>query len=166
MPLAERASKAPNIQGVDLSTFEQQSQRGAMKILADAGGSWVGLHSLYDDLLDPKAWDADVRETHDALSTVGRRPWRFLSSRYRRAQRHLAELCLIARPDSIEDRIGTVDAILQEQERRRTFERLSPVAGAVLGNEVGGVKDSDWEAVGQIVEWALALFTDLDSRST
>ena len=161
MPLAERAAKAPNIQGVELSTFEQQSQRGAMKSVADAGRSWVGLHSLYDDLLDPRAWDADVRETHDALSTVGRRPWGFLSPRYRRAQNHLAEVCLIARPDSIEDRIATVDAILQEQERRRTIERLSPVAGAVLGTKWEGV-DSDWEAVGQIVEWTLALFTDVD----
>ncbi len=162
MPVAERAAKAPSIQGVDLYAFEQKSQRDAMKRLADAGESWVGLHSRYDDLLDPRAWDADVRETHDALSTVGRRPWRFLSPRHRRAQRHLSELCLIARPDSIEDRIATVDAILQEQERRRTFERLSPIAGALIGKKWEG-QDSDWEAVGHVVEWALALFTDVDS---
>ncbi len=162
MPLAERAAKAPNIQGVDLCAFEQQSQRGAMKRLTDAGTSWVGLHSQYDDLLDPRAWDADVRKTRDALSTVGRKPWRFLSPGYRRAQKHLSELCLVARPDSIEDRIATVDAILKEQERRRAFERLSPVAGAVLGTRWEG-EDSDWETVGQIVEWALALFTDVDS---
>ncbi len=162
MPVAERAAKAPNIQGVNLRAFEQKSQRDAMKRLVDAGESWVGLHSRYDDLLDPGAWDADVRETHDALSTVGQRPWRFLSPGYRRAQRHLSELCLMARPDRVEDRIATVDAILQEQERRRTFERLSPVAGVVLGTKWEG-QDSDWGAVGQIVEWALALFTDVDS---
>jgi len=162
MPVAERAAKAPDIRGVDLPAFEQQSQRGTMERLADAGRSWDGLHSQYDDLLDPGAWNADVRETHDALSTVGRRPWRFLSPRYRRAQRHLSELCLTARPDSIEDRIATVDAILQEQERRRTFERLSPVAGAVLGTKWEG-QDSDWDAIGRIVEWTLALFTDVDS---
>ena len=162
MPVAERAAKAPNIQGVDLSAFEQRSQRDAMKRLSDAGTSWVGLHSRYDDLLDPGAWNADVREAHDALSTVGRGPWRIVSPRYRRAQKHLSELCLIARPDSIEDRIATVDAILQEQERRRTFERLSPVAGVVLGTKWEG-QDSDWEVVGHIVEWALALFTDVDS---
>ena len=55
-----------------------------------------------------------------------------------------------------------MDAILQEQERRRTFERLSAVAGAVLGKKWES-QDSDWEAVGHIVEWALALFTDVDS---
>ena len=162
MPVAERTAKAPNLRGVDICAFEQQSQRDAMKRLADAGKSWVGLHSRYDDLLDPRAWDADVRETHDALSTIGRRPWRFLSLRYRRAQSHLSELCLIARPDSIEDRIATVDAILQEQEHRRTFERLSPVAVAILGTKWEG-QDSDWEAVGHIVEWALDLFTDVGS---
>ena len=162
MPVAERAAKGPNIQGVDLFAFEQQSQRGAMQRLADAGSSWVGLHSRYDDLLDPRAWNTDVRETHDAISTVVRKPWGFLSPRYRRAQKHLSELYLAARPESIEDRIATLDAILQEQERRRTFERLSPVAAAVLGTKWKG-EDSDWEAVGQIVEWALALFTDVDS---
>ena len=162
MPVAERAAKAPSIQGVDLYAFEQKSQRDAMKRLADAGESWAGLHSRYDDLLDPTAWDADVRETHDALSTVGRKPWRFLSPSYRRAQKHLSELYLVARPDSIEERIATVDAILQEQERRRTFGRLSSIAKAVLGTRWEGA-DSDWEAVGQIVEWAVALFTDVDN---
>ena len=161
MPVAERAAKAPDIRGIDLPAFEQQSQRGAMELLADAGRSWVGLHSRYDDLLDPGAWNADVRGTHDALSTIGRRPWRFLSPRYRRAQKHLSELCLTARPDSIEDRIATVDAILQEQERRRTFERLSPIAGTILGPKWEG-EDSDWEAVGRIVDWAIDLFTDVD----
>ena len=162
MPLAERAAKAPNVQGVDLLAFEQQSQRGAMERLVDAGRSWVGLHSQYDDLLDPTAWNADVRETHDALSTVGRKPWRFLSPRYRRAQKHLSELYLVARPDSIEERIATMDAILQEQERRRMFERLSSIAKAVLGTRWEG-EDSDWEAIGQIVEWAVALSTDVDN---
>ncbi len=162
MHLSERAAKAPNIQGVDLPAFEQQSQRRAMERLADAGESWVRLHSQYDDLLDPRAWDADVRETHGALSTVGRRPWRLLSPSYRRALRHLSELYLVARPDSIKDQIATLDAILQEQKRRRTFERLSPVAKAVLGTRWEG-KGSDWDAVGHIVEWALVLYTDVDN---
>ena len=162
MIVAERAAKAPSIHGVDLSAFEQESQRDTMKRLSDAGTSWVGLHSQFDDLLDPKAWDADVRETHHALSTVGRKPWRFLSPGYRRAQRHLSELCLMARPDSIGDRLATVDAILQEQKLRRTFQRLSPVAGTVLGAKWEG-QDSDWEAVGHIVDWALDLFNDVDN---
>jgi len=162
MTVAGRAAKAPDIRGVDLPALEQQSQRSTMERVAAAGRSWVDLHSQYDDLLGPGAWDADVRETHDALSTVGRRLWKFLSPRYRRAQRHLSDLCLIARPDSIEDQIAIVDAILQEQERRRTFERLSPAAGAVLGAKWEG-RDSDWEAVDRIVEWALALFTEVDS---
>ncbi len=132
-----------------------------MKRLVDAGSSWVSLHSKYDDILEPSAWDADVRETRDTLSTVGRKFWRSLSPNYRRAQKHLAELCLTARPESIEGQREIVDAILQEQEHRRMFERLSPIAEAVLGPKWQGA-DSDWEAVGRVVEWALALFSDID----
>ena len=162
MLLAEHATKAPNIQGIDLSAFVHQSQRRAMKLLLEAGKSWAGLHSRYDDQLDAKAWNEDVRQTHDALSTAGRRPWRFLSRRYHHAQRHLSELCLIARPDRIEDRIAIVEVILQEQKRRRTIERLSLAATDVLGPMWEGM-DSDWEAVGHIVEWALTLFADVDN---
>ena len=161
LPVAERAAKTPDIQGVDLSAFEQHSQRDTMKRLVDAGSSWVSLHSKYDDILEPSAWDADVRETRDTLSTVGRKFWRSLSPNYRRAQKHLAELCLTARPESIEGQREIVDAILQEQEHRRMFERLSPIAEAVLGPKWQGA-DSDWEAVGRVVEWALALFSDID----
>ncbi len=160
--LAEHATKAPNIQGIDLSAFVHQPQLREMKLLLDAGKSWVGLHSKYDDQLDPRAWNEDVRRTHNTLSTAGRRPWRFLSRRYHHAQKHLSELCLIARPESIEDRIAIVDAILQEQERRRTIQRLSAAAKDILGTKWEGI-DSDWEAVGQIIEWALALFTDVDN---
>ncbi|MCY4355460.1 MAG: DUF3320 domain-containing protein [Truepera sp.] len=165
MRIAKHAADAPDItrlQGVGLSAFETHSRRDTMKRLVDAGNSWVRLHSRYDDILEQSAWYADVREAHDTLSTVGRKFWRFLSPRYRRAQKNLAEMCLTARPESTQGQIDIVDTILQEQEHRRTFERLSTTAGATLGPKWQG-EDSDWEAISRIVEWALTLFRDVDN---
>ena len=162
MPIAEHASEAPDIQGVNLSAFETHSQRDAMKRLMEAGRSWVKLHSKYDDTLDPSAWDADMRETHRTLSTVGRRFWKFGSPSYRRAQKILQELCLVPLPQSIEGQLEIVEAILQEQERRRTFQRMSSIAGATLGPKWRDA-ESDWELVGRIVQWALALLNKTDT---
>ena len=161
MPIAEHASEAPDIKGVDLSAFEPHSQRDAMKHLIEAGRSWAKLHSEYDDILEPCAWDADVRKTHRTLSTVGRRLWRFVSPTFRRSQEYLSGLCLSVLPESVERQIAIVAAILQEQEYRRTFERLSSTACTALGPKWRG-PESDWELVGRIVEWALALLDKVD----
>ena len=161
LPVAVHVTKAPDIQSVDLFAFQPHSQRDEMKRLMEAGRSWVRLHSEYDDILGPSAWDADVRETHRTLSTVGRRFWRFVSPKYRRAQQYLSELCLSALPESLEHQIEIVDAILQEQEYRRAFQRLSPIAGAALGQKWQST-ESDWGTVGRIVEWTLALLDNVD----
>ncbi len=161
MPIAEHASEAPDIEGVDLWAFEPQSRRDAMRSLVEAGRSWVKLHSEYDDILDPSAWDADVRQTHRTLSTVGRRLWRFVSPKFRRSQAYLSELCLSALPESTDRQVEIVEAILQEQGYRRTLERLSSTAGTVLGPKWRG-PESDWELVGRIVEWALTLLDKVD----
>ena len=160
--VAEHASKAPGIEGVDLAAFDTQIRRDEMKHLADAGSSWTKLHSEYDDILEPGAWDDDVRKTRDTLSTVGRTVWRFVYPKYHRAKTHLSSLCRVDLPDSIERQIEVVEAIIQEQEHRRTFERLSPVAGAALGPEWQGA-ESEWESISRIVEWTTNLFDDVDS---
>ena len=65
-------------------------------------------------------------------------------------------------PVGVERQIEVLDGVLEEQELRRTFDSMSPVAGAALGPKWNG-EDSDWKAIGRIVEWVLALFTDVDS---
>ena len=162
MPLAEHAATAPDIGGVRLPALKRHTVREAMKSLAETGGLWASLHDKYDDILDPSAWNAEVREIRHVLSTVGRRFWKFLSPKYRRARGRLANLCLTALPESVDKQIEIVDAILQEQEGRRTFERMSSTAVAVLGPRWLG-PESDWHAIGEVVEWALLLFRDIDS---
>ncbi len=162
LPIAERAAKAPDIQNVDLSAFQKHSQRDEMKRLTDAGRAHAGLHSKYGSILKPSAWNADAAEIHDTLSTIGRKFWRFLYPKYRRDTKYLAELCRVPLPSSVEDKIALVNAILQEQKYRQTFEQLSQIAKVVLGPKWQGA-ESDWDAISRTVEWALELFKDVDS---
>ena len=127
-----------------------------------AGNSWAKLHSDYDDLLEPMAWDADMHQTRDTLATVGRKFWRLVSPEYRRAKRHLSSLCSTELSGNVERWIAIAEAILEEQELRKTIERISPVAGAMLGPKWRGT-ESDWEAISRIVGWVLSLLDDVDS---
>ena len=162
LSIAEHVAKAPDMRGVDLGAFEQHPQRDEMKHLADAGSSWDRLHSAYDSILKPSAWDADMRETVDTLSTIGRRFQRLVHRKYYRARRHLRDLCLADLPTGRERQMDTARAILEEQEHRRTLERLTPLAIAVLGQRWEGA-DSDWEFIRQTVDWATNLFDSVVS---
>ena len=160
--VAEHARRAPDIEGVDLAALEPQTQREEIKRLVAAGNSWAKLHSDYDDFLEPMAWDADMHQTRDTLATVGRKFWRLVSPEYRRAKRHLSSLCSTELYGNVERWITIAEAILEEQELRKTIERISSVAGAVLGPKWRGT-ESDWEAISRIVGWALSLLDDVDS---
>ncbi len=162
MRVAEHAAKAPSIEGVDLTVFEPRSQRDEMKRLADAGVSWARLRSEYDAILKPDAWGVDVRATRDILASVGRKFWKFLSPSYRRAKEHIASLYRAYPPFDIGTQIETAEAVLEEQEHRRTFERLSSAARAALGAKWRGT-ESDWDALSRIVGWTANLLDDVDS---
>ena len=157
LPIAQHAAMAPDIRGVDLCALEQHPQRDEIKHLADAGSSWHKLHSVYDSILKPSAWDADVRETVDTLSTIGRRFRRLVHRKYYRARKHLRNLCRADLPTGIERQTDIARAILEEQEHRRTLERLTPLAIAVFRQRWEGA-ESDWEFIRQTAEWTTYLF--------
>ena len=62
----------------------------------------------------------------------------------------------------VKQHIALVEVILEDQQTRRDIANLSSIAEAALG-QWWRDKDSDWKAIGRIVEWALPLLEDVDN---
>ena len=164
LPLAEHAAQAPIIKGVNLRALEPRKIRSEMWKLLHCHERSEQLHSEYDAVLKPEAWESDVSEAHQILSTTGRSFWgKLFSSEFPRAKSHMATLHRNELPRDVEQQIVLAKAILDEQQIRRDIAKLSPTAIAVLG-QWWQAEHSDWIAIRRIVEWAIALLDDVDNR--
>ena len=162
IPLAEHAAESPNIKGLSLSALDRHETRNEIRELLVRHNRRTQLHSEFDSLLKTEAWDASLSEEYDILTTTGRSfLGRLLSPAYRRSRRRVSDLCLITPPTDVERYITLVEAILEEQQIRRDLVKLGRSAESVLGNRWQG-EHSDWEAIEDIVEWALALLEEVD----
>ncbi len=80
------------------------------------------LHSRYESILIPEAWDQTVLSYRRPLMEYGDKWWRFLSGTYRAARNGLYGLCQGDLPTEGSAQVKLVDAILREQRLRKGIE--------------------------------------------
>ena len=156
---AKRAGDSPDTSRVKLSALEWENRRYAIENLRDSGLRWDDLHSRYDSILTPDAWEADVIEIRNDLAETGRKFLKFLYPRYRRAKKQLSDLCCADLPAELEHQLETADAIIEERKLRETVESLSPLAASIF--RCWQVERANWEEIAQMVDWSLELYDDI-----
>jgi DNA polymerase III delta prime subunit len=149
---ADRVENAPNLRGVDLKSEEWIGRREDITDLLNAGAQLSNLHELYDEILTPNAWDADMREIRQALVSKGRKFWRVLSGDYRKAKAELAGFCRSSMPSKIETQLDFVDTILTSQQLRRSVEKYSELGSVLFDSQWRGEK-SDWGTLSTTSSW-------------
>ena len=156
---------APNLNEFNLSAPQWDSFReGIVEIIA-AGKRWSEERKVYELVLEPEAWDADVLEARQVLRTKGRKFWRLLSSDVKRANRMLDSLCRIELGRDVERRIDLYGKIIEDQRLRRRIKELSTQVGDVFGSYWLG-ESTDWKTIGSHAAWLLDLLADGESDET
>lgn len=115
---------APNLYAVDVYADAWHAQAEPLLAALEAGQRISQCHAEYDEWLIPEAWAQDVMPIRQGLM-AGPKRWRTLSGHYRRARQQLAGLCRRALPDSWEQQIGAIDAILDVQRLQPTLEGVA-----------------------------------------
>ncbi len=154
---------APNLRGVNLGASEWKDRRNDIRELRESGTQWARLHDEYDSILIPDAWGANVWDIRRTLDTTGRRVFRFLSLKYRRAKEQLAMMCKGELPGDLDGQLTLADAIIEERQLRQAIDRLSPAASAALGG-LWREERTDWEAASLVIDWMLELFAGIDEE--
>lgn len=88
----------------------------------------------YEHILLSAAWQADVEGTRRDLAQYGRRFGRFLSGRYRRASRAVADLCQDRPPKSLDERLALLEAIMRMQRAQKFLREHANVATLAWGD--------------------------------
>ncbi len=87
----------------------------------------------FEGILLSSAWQTDVEIARRDLARYGRRFWRLLSSRYRRAARAVADLYQDAPPRSLEERLAVLEAIVKAQRAQHFLDEHKEIAIAAWG---------------------------------
>ena len=174
----------PDTQGVDLDAQQPENHQQAMRALLDCLERYENLHTLYDAIVRPNAWDTDVSDIHRRLSesasimggasatTFGQE--RQFRSRW--AARNLgspsssarppgltAPLCRGVPPQDVEEQLALVEAIMAEQSVLREIAQLAPAARVVLGDLWRGL-DTDRDEIESVLKWPLAIVGETDTE--
>ena len=157
---ARYVAGAPNLCGLELAAPQWHTSSSQIKRLMDQGFRWQRIHSEYDAVILPQAWDTDFRQTRQVLNTTGRSFFRRLSSSYRQACRQLAVTLRGESPRDVSQKIALIDAIAEGQELRADLSHQSGAnyreAASVLGRCWDG-PDTDWDSIASVVQWRLDL---------
>ncbi len=157
---ARRAMDAPELQGIQLRTGDWQARGDEIRTLITAGLRLSQLHTRFNTILIPEAWEQDLLETRQHLVNYGNKWWKLLSRDYRRARNRLAGLCQTEAPKEIEKKIELVDAVLEARRHQAVVRQFQNLGAALFGAQWQGEK-SDWNVLTKLFEWIMALYKDI-----
>ena len=156
-------SRAPRaVHTLRLDAAEWRDRRGEVELLRDSGTRWQDLHSRYDSVLTPDAWNADVVADRNELADTGSSFLKFFSGRYRRAKKRFSLLCRDEIPARLERQLELADAIIEENQLRQTINQLSQVANSIFHS--WQLESVDWDEVSNLINWSLSMPDNLYLR--
>ena len=133
-----------------------------VKEVLDKGSRWRLIQSKYDDQLLPRAWNSDLSQVREVLTTTGRRLFGRLSLSYRRACKQLGAEMSEKIPRGVDRKIALIDAISEGQKLQADINGQYPDVVLALGSRWAG-HNTDWDEVGRALNTYETSVTELQS---
>lgn len=157
---ARRALLAPHLRGVDLRTGDWMAKRDELRHLLECGTKFAEIHRQYDEVIIAEAWDVDLLQTRQVLNTIGRRRWRWISPRYRRARQQVAGLCRGEYSKRPLVQLELVDRVMEAARLRKSIHEQETLASRLYGIQWQSLQ-SDWGVLSRLTDWVTALYRDV-----
>lgn len=157
---AQRASEAPRLQGVQLSTNDWQSRRDAVRELLGAGRRMTEIQAANNAMLIEQAWEQTLLTERQNLVNYGDKWWRLLSGDFRQSRARLQGLCKSPLSKNNAECLTIIDSILEYQQHKRIYDQHAALGDALFGAQWNKLR-SDWEVLSRLSEWIFTLYDDL-----
>jgi hypothetical protein len=157
---AQRATDAPKLHGIRLSTDEWQSRRDTLRSLLSAGQTLSKIKAKYNETLIDQAWTKDLLVVRQQYANLGNKWWRIFSGKYRHARSTLQGYCKNTLPTTTHECLQIIDAVLEFQSEKETFDCHAQLGEALFGAQWLNEK-SDWEVLSRLSNWIFELYDDL-----
>ena len=157
---AQRASEAPKLHGVRLSTDDWQRRRDTLRTLLRAGQSMSELRAKHDPMVIEQGWAQDLLEVRQDFANYGDKWWRVFSGKFRQSRAKLQGLCKSSLPTSKDSCLALIDDVLDFQNQKGDYDRHAHLGEALFGAQWLQER-SDWEVLTRLSGWIFDLYDDL-----
>ncbi|MDQ4141909.1 MAG: DUF4011 domain-containing protein, partial [Bacteroidota bacterium] len=140
--------------GIQVKSGNWLPKQTELEQLLSAGKAYNTIRTQFQDRLLPEAWFAtsEALEIRENLMTYGGKWWKFLSGAYRRSKKKLAGLSKTILPDSTNEQLKLVDAILEANRQQKIITQHQELGQSVFGQQWRAER-SDWPHLAELQTW-------------
>lgn len=157
-------SLQPLLEGMDITQNAWLLNQADIEELITTGKRLVALRQQYKDIFIPEAWHEDVMTIRQNLLVHGRKWYKFIISDYNRSNKLLATLCKAGLPDSIEEKLAYVEAILEGKRLETELAEQEALAASLFGYHWKKGK-TDWQVLEAASRYLLIVHKQIAART-
>ncbi len=143
---------APSLVSLGVNSPDWITRGSEIRAAIDEGRALREILSKWSPILQQDAWSRDVNVLRRDLAETGTHWWRFLSGRWRSANRELSSLLREAEPKTLSEMLQVTGAISEAARIRALLTSLDPLLSKLFGSSWRG-EDSDWALLLAQFEW-------------
>lgn len=152
----------PNLETVNFSSSYWLIKENEIRNIIENGKKQKSIYTKYSDVLIDDAFDYNIFEVRNAYAATGGKWWRFLSAKYRRAQKTLKSLLKSELP-SLAKCNDYIENILAYQEAGKQIQKKNKIGSSLFGNKWDNL-NSNWGELEEIFIWLTEFYKKISKE--
>ncbi|SEO94034.1 Superfamily I DNA and/or RNA helicase [Flavobacterium sp. CF108] len=146
------ASENPGITSMNITDSAWLNNQADIAELLETGIRLEELHTQYDNLVIPEAWDYDLLEIRQNLIVHGSKWYKFLIGDYKNSVKKLSALLTTQVPSDLNTKLEYVNALMEGKRLTASLLSLEPLAQKLFDIRYQK-KRTDWQTVKKAVQY-------------
>lgn len=146
------ASENPGLTSMNITDSAWLNNQADIAELLETGIRLQELHTQYDNLVIPEAWDYDLLEIRQNLIVHGSKWYKFLIGDYKNSVKKLSALLTTPVPSDLNTKLEYVNALMEGKRLTASLLSLEPLAQKLFDSRYQK-KRTDWETVKKAVQY-------------
>lgn len=146
------ASENPGLTSINITDSAWLNNQADIAELLETGIRLEELHTQYDNLVIPEAWDYDLLEIRQNLIVHGSKWYKFLIGDYKNSVKKLSALLTTPVPSDLNTKLEYVNALMEGKRLTVSLLSLEPLAQKLFDIRYQK-KRTDWETVKKAVQY-------------
>ena len=146
------ASENPGLTSMNITDSAWLNNQADIAELLETGIRLQELHTQYDNLVIPEAWDYDLLEIRQNLIVHGSKWYKFLIGDYKNSVKKLSALLTTPVPSDLNIKLEYVNALMEGKRLTASLLSLEPLAQKLFDSRYQK-KRTDWETVKKAVQY-------------
>lgn len=141
------AAENPGLSSINISDPAWLNNQADIAELLETGIRLQELHTKYDSLVIPEAWDYDLLEVRQNLIVHGSKWYKFLIGDYKNSVKKLSAILTAPLPSDLNEKLEYVNSLMEGKRLTTSLLSLEPLAQKLFDIRYQQQKRTDWKTI-------------------